>query len=501
MAAAVTAFLAARGTPMNPAARKGVLPAAALVALLKLIHLVWTCIGTYWTTTGRAALDGCAPASIRAAVVLAWFGLVVDALALLAAYSWVGGHRTDLHDLRAYRTSPDYIAANRSRLSALACVGCVDFDGDRDLVLADAAVLFSRMFQDADVVHSDILAGLKLTHAAHKDAAARARARDGVRPGGDRLRSHHFLPSAAELDVHSPRDADLVADLAYFGTYALAVYGWPLFAQTKLCVACSPLTVAACVCCDPCCADPYAYHEPMAPSPVSVGDNCCAYNLHAVRRFLTERLPPSTPADRVQILYSNYDNCVYQPNYLVAVDHAKCAIVISIRGTLSLDDVFTDVTAFAMPLDPDEWFVPPSSALAASVNFSQDTQTSGPPSRAGSDQDALDDFNDSSSIWSRSDSDNEASEQAEGVETAAPVRGCGEASPDDSLYAHVGMVRSAKWIRADLVSRGLLNSLRKQLQLGGAYAHFDVVVTGHSLGAGTAVLLACLLLYWCVPVA
>ncbi len=59
-------------------------------------------------------------------------------------------------------------------------------------------------------------------------------------------------------------------------------------------------------------------------------------------------------------------------------------------------------------------------------------------------------------------------------------------------FAHSGMLRSALWIREDLEQSGLLLSQASTGSNGGG-GITNVVVVGHSLGAGAAVVLAWLL--------
>ena len=537
------AYASSRGRIMEPSKRSAVAPLSLLWLASKGAHVVFTCVGTYWATTGEDAVEGCGEGLLGYCVVMGWVVFVLEVLGVAGAYQCVGGGLTELDELRAFRRSPKYVAANRSRLAALACIGCVDVDGEKDLVLGDAAVLFSRMFQDADVVQSDILAGLKATYIAQKTRARNAREALAIAEGRNpavRTRNHHFLPSAVELDQVDDIGLEQIHDIQYYGSYAMAVYGWPLYAHINLCITCGKgiPKVGACACCDPCCADKYAYQQAVgARGPVSVGDNPCGYNVHTMRRFLQEQLPESTPVDQVQIIYSNYDNCVFQPIYLVAADHVRKTIVVSVRGTLSMDDVFTDVTAFPSPLDEDEWFGPIvgdvllDSGLDIGVkgvsggggggdgdgdddddtldntswsSYVSEVEATAPaPARArlgrveeeegdGSSDDAL--FH--RSLSSGSEQEEEEEEEEEVLARASLHR----MNPDDEmggmatdLYAHMGMVRAAKWIRGDLVSRGIMGELQAGLQVGGEYEEWDVVVTGHSLGAGSAVLLAALL--------
>ncbi len=51
------------------------------------------------------------------------------------------------------------------------------------------------------------------------------------------------------------------------------------------------------------------------------------------------------------ILYAQFENNVCQPAFCIAVDRRKKCIVLTIRGTLSLEDCLTDVLAHSQSLE------------------------------------------------------------------------------------------------------------------------------------------------------
>ncbi|GMF23255.1 unnamed protein product [Phytophthora lilii] len=136
------------------------------------------------------------------------------------------------------------------------------------------------------------------------------------------------------------------------------------------------------------------------------------------------------------IVYASFRNSVYLPAFAVMLDHERKEVVIAIRGTLSLEDCLTDAIAYGMSMDDvaDRW---------------------------GCD-------------------------------------GTGE-------YAHQGFLTCAESVYLELNRLGVLEMLFDEKSTAsiamngvnvcerGAYHDYGLVLTGHSLGAGTAVLLSVML--------
>ncbi|XP_037774367.1 diacylglycerol lipase-alpha-like [Penaeus monodon] len=59
------------------------------------------------------------------------------------------------------------------------------------------------------------------------------------------------------------------------------------------------------------------------------------------------------PSEGMDLVYVTYHVDVGETPFFVALDHRRRAIVISIRGTLSMKDVITDLNAESEPLPMD----------------------------------------------------------------------------------------------------------------------------------------------------
>lgn len=69
-----------------------------------------------------------------------------------------------------------------------------------------------------------------------------------------------------------------------------------------------------------------------------VGDDCCYTGLSAY----TELMKPGN----AEIVYADFTNEVFSIPFVVILDHETKAIVVSIRGTMSLKDIVTDLFGF-----------------------------------------------------------------------------------------------------------------------------------------------------------
>ncbi|XP_075218002.1 inactivation no afterpotential E [Lycorma delicatula] len=299
--------------------------------------------------------------------------------------------------LRAYQDSWDH----RCRL-----LFCCMRNSDRNKnSFADIARLLSDFFRDLDVVPSDVIAGLVLLRKFQKierEAIISQRKNDTYRylSGVPVTSKTRFLP-LGDSQYYQHFQA-----VIHYMHYALAAYGWPMFLMTHSATGiCQLCTKFRCACLPCCCKSSKSDTE-----AIIVDDNCCSCNYAALRSMVS--------AGDVSIEYATYHVDVGETPFFVAIDYKKRKVVLSIRGTLSMKDVITDLNAESetLPLTPtrEDWL------------------------------------------------------------------------------GHKGMVHAAVYIRDKLSSESILShALSTSVKRGGE--GFSLVLVGHSLGAGTAAILAILL--------
>ncbi|XP_058127729.1 diacylglycerol lipase-alpha [Anopheles ziemanni] len=291
--------------------------------------------------------------------------------------------------IRAYQDSWDH----RCRL-LFCCMG--NSDRSRNS-FTDIARLLSDFFRDLDVVPSDVVAGLVLLRKFQKlerEVIVRQQ-KNGT---------HKFLSgvpitaSTQFLALNDSRDYDHFQAVIRYMYFAQGAYGWPMYlmshSSTGVCHLASELRYCFC----------------RRNTVDVVDDNCCFCNYAALKKMLE--------LGEVEVIYATYHVDIAETPFFVAIDYNYNKIVISIRGTLSMKDVLTDLNAEGepLPLNP----------------------------------------------------------------------------PREDWLGHKGMVQAAIYIKKkleeeNLIQRALVHNPTRGTQ------NFGLILVGHSLGAGTAAILAILM--------
>lgn len=297
--------------------------------------------------------------------------------------------------IRAYQDSWNH----RCRLM-FCCIGTSDRNRNS---FADIARLLSDFFRDLDVVPSDVVAGLVLLRKFQKlerDSIIRQRKNDTY----EFLSGVPITPRTQFLPLNDNAVYDFFQCVIHYMQYAISAYGWPMYLMTdktgvvKLCpnLACYP----TCCCCS-CC------RKQHPPNIEIIEDNCCSCNFAALKSMLN--------TGDIEVIYATFHVDVGETPFFISIDYTHKKIVISIRGTLSLQDVLTDLNAEGevLPINP----------------------------------------------------------------------------PREDWLGHKGMVQAAIYIKdliekENLIEKAQLHNLERNTQT------FGLVMVGHSLGAGTAAILA-----------
>jgi sn1-specific diacylglycerol lipase len=190
----------------------------------------------------------------------------------------------------------------------------------------------SNLFDDTDLVPSDVASGLVILRKLQQ-MYRRFLIEDERNMICDFLSGVKITASTQFLDVNDEDERVLICDLIHYMNYSMASYGWPVAVMSRSRACCQLFAFSHCRCCP-------ANHVPVH------GDNACHCNEAAFRTFFE-----STDCE---LLFANYNVQITEPSFFVAIDYEKQAIVIVVRGTLSLDDMITDLnlTAEPLPLNP-----------------------------------------------------------------------------------------------------------------------------------------------------
>ncbi|XP_037727069.1 uncharacterized protein LOC119558020 isoform X4 [Drosophila subpulchrella] len=410
-----------RGSILDAEARNSINIWIYLKSLVILFDIAWLAVGSVWLghyyTT--APIDD--PKKVYIAIIICNWALVVITLITIwctfdaAGRSWVKmkKYQRSMREtesrfnykrsnsmnrnwrqrkvMRAYQDSWDH----RCRL-LFCCMGSSERNRNS---FTDIARLLSDFFRELDVVPSDVVAGLVLLRKfqrLEREAIVRQR-KNGTY---EFLSGVPITERTQFLALNDAKNYDFFQTVIHYMYYAQGAYGWPMYVinnRTKMWHLVPELKCFGC-----CCGS--------SDDTEVIRDNCCLCNYAALKKTLQ--------MGDIDIVYATYHVDVGETPFFVAVDYTHRAVVISIRGTLGMKDILTDLNAEGevLPLQP----------------------------------------------------------------------------PRDDWLAHKGMVQAAIYIRnklqeENLIERALQRNPDRQTHT------FDLVLVGHSLGAGTAAILAILL--------
>ena len=167
------------------------------------------------------------------------------------------------------------------------------------------------------------------------------------------LPSHQYEARARQvLNPNNAEDCDILREGARMAKYALAIYTWMLYVFVH------PITGLPKICCRSCrlCCrkerrqarrqrqqqESSLLIEEGGDFPITVGDNLCQWHKHAL--LLVAEL------EEADLVYAQFENRFSLMPYCIMLDHESRAVVVSIRGSLSLEDLVTDALVDPEPL-------------------------------------------------------------------------------------------------------------------------------------------------------
>ncbi|XP_044764014.1 diacylglycerol lipase-alpha isoform X2 [Coccinella septempunctata] len=210
---------------------------------------------------------------------------------------------------------------------------------------SDIAKLLSDFFRDLDVVPSDVLVGLVLLRKFQKIERKNI-IEQKLNDTYEYLSGVPVTPRTQFLSLHEGgQDLELFQTVIHYAHYAVHAYGWPMYVMSNklgFVKVCSNLT---------CCCFPCSKSGELTVDPEIINDNCCKCNYAVLQKLCKE--------GDIEIVYATYHCDVGETPFFIALDYDRRKVVISIRGTLSMQDILTDLNAEGetIPLDPikEDW--------------------------------------------------------------------------------------------------------------------------------------------------
>lgn len=184
--------------------------------------------------------------------------------------------------------------------------------------------------QDIDLVPTDIAAGLIVINLKAQAEACSLKS-TGVGSNWSRTQLDDVLGNSSEQVMPVPpwNNPSLVS---HYMKYALGSYGWPWFLMANPKSGLFRLWDTI-LCCGSCVRHPCSVE----------GDNFCYCH--------TSALQQTTGLEDSDLWYASFHNSVFQTPFFVAIDHSRQSVVIAVRGTMSLRDAITDLTAEAKVIE------------------------------------------------------------------------------------------------------------------------------------------------------
>ena len=209
---------------------------------------------------------------------------------------------------------------------------------DHHSAYSDVAAIFSRVFCDVNIVPSDIAAVLVLMQR-HQLAEEENRRLHWEDMDEEMIRK--LLPKFSDsteyfskpVDFSKKEDVDTFEAANYYMKYAMATYSWLGYLYYGGSYSCCKL--CSIVLKEGCCF--------QRKRDFVHRDNCCYCNLYGFSGLAGDLLEDD-------IFYFSLENGICQVPFYIVFDREKQAIVIAIRGTLSLSDVVTDLIGYAEPI-------------------------------------------------------------------------------------------------------------------------------------------------------
>ncbi|KAL7050484.1 hypothetical protein ACKWTF_004097 [Chironomus riparius] len=341
---------AARGAICDVQARRHVTPLLYLKLFLILPEIGANVMGTMWAFTSSVHCtnldDVFSNTTLEVTTIFYWIVLSLIIFAIIIAYDPLGARKyRKIKDPNGNENDPnthhEFMQLKVSKLwlrrfRLLFC--CITKDEDGDEAFLQSAELLSNLFTGTDLVPSDMIAGSILMRVRQKKENREFRRMQML---NDMSCPRYSTDLSRIFNTQCPSWMTL-KNAQHYLRFAVSSYGWPMVCAIAPCRACCGLIRKV-----TCCAGL------RSKSNHIVDDNCCNCNEAGTR------VASRVSAD--DVIYASFKNQVFEIPFCILADHKMKSIVLSIRGSWSLSDIFTDLAAkpeeFVAPGFPDNTYV------------------------------------------------------------------------------------------------------------------------------------------------
>ncbi|XP_061456213.1 diacylglycerol lipase-beta isoform X2 [Rhineura floridana] len=310
-----------QGTISNPGPRKSLPKLLYLRLALYLPELVWAVVGAIWVSIRRLNCERTMINAMFGTVIASWVIIVFTIVAVVIVFDPLGGKKTvylgsctnrNLESSQSgqlfYNVKKTATRVWEKRIRLLCC--CIVQDDDHRVAFTSIAELFRTYFSDTDLVPSDIAAGLTLLHQEQDKVENCPKELEEV------LSQSPLSPVADDLDAE-------LENAAHYMKFAAAAYGWPYYIMTN------PFT-ALCKLKGDCCRN--------SPTETDIiGSDRLNMHFGSILNI--------TGLQYRDFIHISFHNKIFEIPFFVALDHKKEAVVVAVRGTLSFEDILTDLSA------------------------------------------------------------------------------------------------------------------------------------------------------------
>ncbi|KAF8793881.1 diacylglycerol lipase-beta-like [Argiope bruennichi] len=329
---ALSLIFSLKGTISEPEPRRHVVTIVYLKLIVGIFDVAWAILGTIVLARNNFCDIIGLSLLIEVCTIFQWIITFVRCFAIFTCYDWNFSKHTKDGVTKEYFTTPVRKGTFKKwnlRLQTL-FLWCTTPSEARKQALETASELMALLSCDLDLVASDVIAGLLLYR--QKCCRKWKSEKESIK-----LAPPIVSADGEKLEEFPPPSFQPWMNLQLASRYmnlGLGVFGWAWFVYRNItCGFC--LLFKRLTCCFPC----------RETSKIVFGDNCCGCNLAG--------LQATTELEYEDLVHVSFVDKVFEVPFFVTYDHQTKAVIVAARGTMSMNDVLTDVAAaFACMDDP-----------------------------------------------------------------------------------------------------------------------------------------------------